>query len=529
MQKKKFVYILVLGVVCLFLVILKTTTAKFISGFMTEEDVVGLQLNFNIGISNMEEYEEVTVGPNSYEVFHVEITNSTPNVAYYGVWYQMEKPKEINPDIEIARHKDNETPTTGSIDSLGKEKATIIIKNKSAKSIKINIGVASSKVSTGDIEYLDKKYLVSGSAAEADYVYDQTNDQYLSTTDNSVQMKLTSKNFPYNGTDTTQASVQSYTTPYKGIYKLEAWGAEGGKKSSVAKDGKGAYTKGSILLNKAETIYVYVGQGLSIASNITIFNGGTGNNGGYNGGGATDFRLVAGDWDNFNSLKSRIMVAAGSGSGEGTGAIIGSGGTLTGLPGLKVIGGTQTSFGPEEHPNFIGSSFGISNGGCTGGNGYYPGGSASCAYGSGGGSSFVSGCTGCNAIASSSTSTNIVHTGQPNHYSGKVFQNIVMISGDDSMPTHDGTSTMTGNSGHGYAKISLIVPTISGEEITIEKGSTVLNSQINCIDNGSGCQVVYLGDTSKLEIGTSTIPVYVKDDFGVIYQYEKEITITANT
>ena len=32
------------------------------------------------------------------------------------------------------------------------------------------------------------------------------------------------------------------------------------------------------------------------------------------GGGATDVRLVSGDWDNISSLISRIMVAAGSGS-----------------------------------------------------------------------------------------------------------------------------------------------------------------------------------------------------------------------
>ena len=31
-----------------------------------------------------------------------------------------------------------------------------------------------------------------------------------------------------------------------------------------------------------------------------------------------------------------------------------------------------------------------------------------------------------------------------------------MRTGADEMPTHDGTSTMIGNTGNGYAKISLI-------------------------------------------------------------------------
>ena len=77
----------------------------------------------------------------------------------------------------------------------------------------------------------------------------------------------------------------------------------------------------------------------------------------------------------------------------------------------------------------------------------------SCVSG-GGGSSFISGYSGCNAISESSTSSNIIHTGQPNHYSGKVFNNAQMIARNASMPNHDGNGNMTGNSGNGYAKIT---------------------------------------------------------------------------
>lgn len=40
------------------------------------------------------------------------------------------------------------------------------------------------------------------------------------------------------------------------------------------------------------------------------------------------------------------------------------------------------------------------------------------------------------------------------HKSGYKFTDTIMSSGEESMPTHDGTSTMVGNSGNGYAKIT---------------------------------------------------------------------------
>lgn len=85
----------------------------------------------------------------------------------------------------------------------------------------------------------------------------------------------------------------------------------------------------------------------------------------------------------------------------------------------------------------------------------------------GGGSSFISGHTECDAIDELSTETNIVHTGQSIHYSGYSFTNTKIIDGKGynwttskgeytGMPTHDGTETMVGNSGGGYAKITLL-------------------------------------------------------------------------
>ncbi|MDD6224249.1 MAG: hypothetical protein PUB18_04530, partial [bacterium] len=73
------------------------------------------------------------------------------------------------------------------------------------------------------------------------------------------------------------------------------------------------------------------------------------------------------------------------------------------------------------------------------------------------------------AISEASTVDNIVHTGQSVHYSGFSFIDTVMIDGlgykwtdvvgttVTGQPTHDGTSTQTGNIGNGYAKITYLI------------------------------------------------------------------------
>ena len=243
---------------------------------------------------------------------------------------------------------------------------------------------------------------------------------------------------------------QTFIVPTTGKYKIELWGAQG-----YSSESKGAYTYGEIKLNKNDKFYIYVGQGNYSSKNSTSFNGGTGTSNGYSGGGATDIRLQTGDtWKTFESLKSRIMVAAGSGSGSGNSTVnLGYGGILAGSDGNGSKGGTQTSAGKGS---YLTAGFGYSNGGCSGGNGYYAGGGASCSSGAGGGSSYISGYEGCDSISESSTENNIVHTGQSIHYSKLFFSNSKIIAGNEEMPTHDGTSTMIGNAGNGYAKITLI-------------------------------------------------------------------------
>ena len=300
-----------------------------------------------------------------------------------------------------------------------------------------------------------------------------------------------------------------FTPSCRGTYKIELWGAQGGGEGTDL----GGYTSGDIYLKANEKLYIYVGA-KGDTSGTVKFNGGTPGGPseqgvGVSGGGATDVRYFESTpsnddlaWNSFNGLKARIMVAAGAGGGtnRGLGDNSAAGG-LTGYPGSYASdrfgysnqdgkGGTQTAgglTGYNHDSNCLNCVYGthgsfgqggtqtgaagMSTGSGGGGGGYYGGGAGGAGWygsGGGGGSSFISGHTGCDAISATSTSSSIVHTGLPNHYSGKTFANTVIIDGKGyswttapaetaaGMPTHDGTSTMTGNAGNGYAKITFI-------------------------------------------------------------------------
>ncbi len=271
------------------------------------------------------------------------------------------------------------------------------------------------------------------------------------------------KEYSYTG------DYQTFEVPATGYYNVELWGASGGNSIGTSSGltllgGTGAYTSGEIYLTKGENLYVYVGQsGTGISSNT--FNGG--GNAGWNydpksGGGATDIRLVSGDWNNTTSLNSRIMTAAGGGGADGfiNGSAGGNGGALIGNAGgvynsgsysyTVAGGGTQTTGGAggAGAVNGYAGTFGAggnSNGGHGGGGGggYYGGGGA--AYNSGvvgsgaGGASFISGYSGVNAVFSASS---VTATNNTIHYSGKYFINSEMTSGV--------------RSGNGKAKITFV-------------------------------------------------------------------------
>ena len=305
--------------------------------------------------------------------------------------------------------------------------------------------------------------------------------------------------FDYTG------SSQTFTPIKNGNYKVELWGAEGGRYSTKQISGSGAYVSGKIDLSSNENIYVFVGQNVNKQDSPSYNGCLSSSNNGSPGGGATDIRInTSTNWDDFNSLKSRLLVAAGGGASTYNDSYRGgSGGGLIGynLPGSAgncKTDATQFTAGTESCSNYTLKSNGTfgkgSPSGAAGGSGYFGGAGGRFIYGGGaGGSSFISGHAGCVAIDESSTEDNIIFKNDTNnvacnsetsttynslgyntdpkcsiHYSNKVFTNTVMIDGEGyswttvkenavvGMPNKNGMGTVTGNTGNGFAKITLI-------------------------------------------------------------------------
>ena len=127
----------------------------------------------------------------------------------------------------------------------------------------------------------------------------------------------------------------------KGKYKLEVWGAQGGK-STKANGGLGGYSSGFLSLLEQEKLFIVVGgQGqIANSSEGAITNGGFPDGGKTKtclyenmsvvpgtGGGSTSIRIST------DSVYSRVIVAGGGGGGSACGSYINHGGFGGGLNG----------------------------------------------------------------------------------------------------------------------------------------------------------------------------------------------------
>lgn len=252
-------------------------------------------------------------------------------------------------------------------------------------------------------------------------------------------------NFDYTG-----APVSQVLPP--GRFRLEAWGAQGGYRSSSSYGGLGGFSTGELTLNEETTVIVRVGGSGNTGGTAGGFNGG-GSRSTYNGGGgASDIRIGTDD------LLARVIVAGGGGSdgatnkngmyGGGT-----TGGSATQSYGSGGGGGTQTAggtggsgnagtFGQGGEGKYANSGYaGAGGGGWYGGGGSYPDSSGDDDRGGGGGSGFV--WSGSNA---------------PSGYllgSEYYLSNASTAAGNTAF-TAPGGSSETGHSGNGYARITVL-------------------------------------------------------------------------
>lgn len=294
---------------------------------------------------------------------------------------------------------------------------------------------------------------------------------YLTHANNDIM------DFNYTG------SIQSKTLK-PGTYTIECWGGQGGTYSSYI-GGYGGYSKGTITLTEATTVYISVGGAGSSSSTTAGFNGGgTGISSGRGGGGATDVRIGQ------NSLYSRVIVAGGGGGagvtsananpcGCGGGEYGGDGyyndttGSYTtgtnrcGGSASQTAGGktwstnTQATFG--QGGNASGYSCGGGGGGWYGGGGAYDNDSDSDGRWGGGGSGYV---------YTSSTAKNYPNGCLLNstHY----LTNAQTIAGNTSFTSPTG-SAETGHTGSGFCRITNLNPTQYGLYIKTNSGWNYIN------------------------------------------------------
>ena len=143
-----------------------------------------------------------------------------------------------------------------------------------------------------------------------------------------------------------------------GIYLFECWGAQGHSENDPQYGGRGAYVKGILKNKRIRNFYLFVGEYGKSGSQDYVFNGGGA--GDRSGGGASDIRLTDGSWDDFDSLKSRIIVAAGGG-GPDSGEKGGPGGTINGISSSHGQGGFQTKGGSGYFNGSFGKGGSYSN------------------------------------------------------------------------------------------------------------------------------------------------------------------------
>lgn len=257
-------------------------------------------------------------------------------------------------------------------------------------------------------------------------------------------------------------NVQSVTLE-PGSYKLEVWGAEGGKYSNRTNTpGKGGYSVGVLSLASKTKLFVHVGQ--SPTSETGGWNGGgNGRNSSVGGGGATDISLYgsegSSDWNNSNHLYSRIIVAGGGGGSACNSRLDlygGCGGGTRGQsPGTASNNeGTQTGAGISSSQFSSGQGFGVGGSVVThcssgGGSGWYGGSTIDINDGH-----YAGGAGGSGYVYSSSTASNYPSGCRLN--SSFYLTAASTHAGNTSFPSPSNSGNETGHSGNGFARITAV-------------------------------------------------------------------------
>ena len=273
--------------------------------------------------------------------------------------------------------------------------------------------------------------------------------------------------------------IESVEVP-PGLYKLEVYGAQGGKSPNGGRGGYGGYSCRYYYFSEPTTLYVVVGGQGGTQSESSTGSATEGYNGGKTwsayseyslnhgtGGGATHIATASGLLAALSGNKNAVLVVAGGGGGgsdcKSTSGVLvcgtgGNGGGLTGEAGVTTSAATSNNCGLSKGTGgtqVVGgaSASNVANGTDQGGRGVYTydgtfgrGGycSHSCFSGGGGGGGWYGGGQGCHYNGASPGGGG----------SGYIGENSI---------THDGVTyrnscTTSSHTGHGSAKISFVAP-----------------------------------------------------------------------
>ena len=219
-------------------------------------------------------------------------------------------------------------------------------------------------------------------------------------------------------------SVEEFTAPVAGEYKLECWGSQGGTTVGNGIPGKGGYCIGAYSSLKNDILYICIGNCGSFGTHSYNNNPGLELIGGFPGGGATHISIKkGGELITFKTHQEDVLIVAGAGGscdldsyisgcgGYGGGDISGNGTSSyskyygkeddgSGKGGTSSLGGETGYSHPYTTCKSYDGSFGIGgygygvlpdlgiNYGGQGGGGWYGGGGATLAGSGGGGSSY---------------------------------------------------------------------------------------------------------------------------------------------
>ena len=200
---------------------------------------------------------------------------------------------------------------------------------------------------------------------------------------------------------------QTFIAPTTGTYKLETWGAQGGNYDTIKVGGYGAYSSGNKKITQTDKLYINVG-GQGAVSQGGYNGGGSTDYSGGGGGGATHIALESGKLSILENKKNYILIVSGGGGGSGAfnnyvggsgGGYIGekAAGSSPGFGGTQLSGGEVSNYTGPTSTSGIKGSFGqggnggheiaYKQGSGAGGSGFFGGSGGGARDGGGGGGS----------------------------------------------------------------------------------------------------------------------------------------------